>query len=82
MKTRFNKVQIVTICAIVGAMLFNPASVEILDEYFKHFYTIVWLGCTAWVVIYLLKKVLTPEKVNIPSKSKKSKVKTKEYLEA
>ncbi len=70
--THFNKYQKITMGALIGALLFNPMVVEILDEYFKWGYTVISLACTAWVLGYLLKKVLTPEKVNIPKKKKKS----------
>lgn len=69
---RFNRYQIITMVALVCALLFNPMSVEILDDYFKWAYTIISLVCTMWVLGYLLKKVLTPEKVNIPKKAKKT----------
>ena len=81
-KVKFSKIQLVTMLALVGALLFNPMVVEILDDYFKMAYTVISIVCTVWVLGYLLKKVLTPEKVNIPKKSKKQKVSSKEYLEA
>lgn len=81
-KTNFSKYQKVTMFALVGAILFNPMAVQILDEYFKTGYTVISIACTVWVLGYLLKKVLTPEKVNLPKKSKKSVVKSSEYLDS
>lgn len=80
--TRFNKYQKITMGALVGALLFNPMVVEILDDYFKWAYTIISIACTVWVSGYLLKKVLTPEQVQVPSKSKKQKVKPSQYLDS
>jgi hypothetical protein len=80
MNTRinFSKGQKVTITALVGMGLFNPMSVEILDQYFKMIYTGLFLVSAAWVVFYLLKKVLTPEPVNVKPKGKKKKT---DYIE-
>lgn len=80
--TRFNKYQKITMAALICAILFNPMSVAILDEYFKWAYTGISVLCTLWVLGYLLKKVFTPEKVNVPKKSKKSVVKSKEYIDS
>ena len=70
-KVNFSKGQKVTIVAIICGLLFNPMSVEILEQYFKLAYTGISVVSTVWVVGYLLKKVLTPEKINIPKKSAK-----------
>lgn len=69
---RFSKVQWVTIGAIIGFGLLNPFSVEVLDEYFKLFYTGVFLACAVWIAGFLLYKVLRPEQVHIPSKNAKT----------
>ena len=69
----FSKVQLVTVGAIIGIGLFNPMSVAVLRDYFEWFYTGVFVLCSVWVVGFLLKKVLTPERVNIPTKSSKTK---------
>lgn len=69
---RFSKVQWITIGAIIGFGLLNPFSVEVLDEYFKLFYTGVFLACAVWIVGFLLVKVLRPEPINIPKKSAKT----------
>ena len=69
-KTRFGKYQIITMIALVTALLFNPMVVEILDEYFKWGYTVISVVSTVWVLGYLLKKVLTPEPTNYTPKKK------------
>lgn len=78
----FSKTQYITMGAIIVALLFNPMSVEILDAYFKWAYTIISIAATIWVIGYLLKKVLTPEKIKIPKKNKKSSVKTTDYIKS
>ena len=71
-KIHFKKIQLITIGAIVSALMFNPMAVEILEDYFKMAYTIIWLGSSFWAMGYLLVKVLTPDPINIPKKKKKS----------
>lgn len=71
-KVNFGKGQKITILAIIFTLMFNPMSVEILEEYFKLAYTGMFLMSALWVIGYLLKKVLTPEKVNIPKKNTKT----------
>jgi hypothetical protein len=75
---RFNRGQKVTIGALIAMGLFNPMSVEILNQYFKMVYTGLFVLGTAWVVFYLLKKVLTPEPVITEPKGKKKATK---YIE-
>lgn len=78
---KFGKYQIITMGALICAILFNPMAVEILDDYFKIAYSVISVLCTLWVLGYLLKKIFTPEKVNIPKKKKSSKVHSQQYLE-
>ena len=75
---RFNRGQKVTIGALIVMGLFNPASVEILGDYFKMVYTGLFMVGTTWVVFYLLKVVLTPEPVITEPKGKKKATK---YIE-
>lgn len=72
-KPRFNKKQIATMASLVAMGLFNPLAVEVLEDYFKMVYTAIFFGASFWVVYYLLKTVLTPEPVNIPEKTAKTK---------
>lgn len=74
--TRFTKYQLITMGALVGMLLFNPLVVEVFEEYFKLVYTGISLVCTVWVVVFLLYKVMKPEKVNYtPKKKSKSQPK-------
>jgi hypothetical protein len=75
MSTRinFSKAQKVTMVALVAVGLFNPMSVEIMDEYFKMAYTGLFLVAMAWVAGYTLVRVFTPERVNVKPKSKTQK---------
>lgn len=68
----FNKIQRITIIAIVLALLFNPFVVAVLEQYFEMAYTGISVVSTMWVAGYLLVKVLTPQKVNVPKKSAKT----------
>ena len=72
MKVRFKKVQLVTMGAMVGILLLNPASVEVLESYFKLVYTGLFLISSVWVVLFLLWAAFKPEKVKLPTKSKKT----------
>jgi len=78
---RFTKLQFITMGALILALFFNPMSYEILKNYIEWGFNIIALVCTVWVVGFLLYKVLKPEQVNIKPKSKKSVVKSKEYLD-
>lgn len=75
---RFNRGQRVTIGALIGMGLLNPMSVEVLNQYFKMAYTGLFVACSVWVAVYLLKKVLTPEPVITEPKGKKKATK---YIE-
>lgn len=79
-KLTFSKWQLVTMGSAIGIGLFNPASVEILEPYFKLFYTGVFLVCVAWFIAFSLYKVLKPEHISLPKKSKKSKVPASAYI--
>ena len=68
----FKKQQKITMVALIGIGLFNPFTVAVLDEYFKLFYTGVFIACVVWVSGFILKQAFTPEKVNVPKKNKKS----------
>ena len=70
-KVNFKKTQLATIGALISIGLFNPMSVEILEDYFKMVYTAIFLVSGAWVIFFVLKKSLTPE-TNIPSKTAKT----------
>lgn len=70
--THFNKVQRVTIGAVIGLGLLNPFSVAVLDEYFKLFYTAVFVLCAVWVASFVLYKALKPEAVRMPKKGAKT----------
>lgn len=79
--TNFTKYQKITMAALVGAILFNPMAIEILNEYFKIAYTVISVACTVWVLGFLLYKVLKPEQVKVPKKTKKQHVKPSAYIE-
>lgn len=79
--TQFTKYQKITMAALVGALLFNPMVIEILDQYFKIAYTALSVACTVWVLSFLLYKVLKPEQVKVPKKTKKQHVKSSDYIE-
>ena len=68
MSTRFSKTQIATVAALIVMGVFNPASVAILEDYFKLVYTGLFVVASAWVVVFILVKALTPEKVVVPKK--------------
>jgi len=73
---RFNKLQVITMGALILGLLFNPMSVEILDNYFKWAYTIISVLCAAWVAGFILYSVFRTEKTKIPVvKSKRSQAK-------
>lgn len=65
---RFTKVQKITMVAIIGMGLLNPLAVAMLEDYFKMFYTGVFLLCGAWIMGFLLYKTFTVEALNIPTK--------------
>ena len=69
---RFNKTQLVTMVAIILAMLFNPGSYQILKDYIEIFFNVIAGVSTLWIIGFLMWKVLRPEQVNIPKKKKKS----------
>jgi len=75
---RFNKLQLITMVAIILAMLFNPGSYQILKDYIEIFFNVIAGVSTLWVLGFLLWKVLRPEQVNIPKKAKKT---TPKYLD-
>lgn len=72
-KTNFNKWQKTTIIALIGFGLFNPFAVEVLDRWFKLAYTIFFVVCATWLMGFILFKSLKPDRINIPTKSKKTK---------
>lgn len=78
---KFTKVQLITMLALILALFFNPMSYEILKDYIEWGFNIIAILATAWVLGFLLYKVLKPEKVNLPKKTKKSVVKSKEYID-
>lgn len=59
--------------ALIGAGLFNPMSIEILDQYFKWVYSGIAVVCAAWIVGFILYSAFRPTKLQIPSKTKKPK---------
>jgi hypothetical protein len=69
---RFNKYQVITMIALILALFFNPMAYQVLKDYIEMFFTGISVVATLWVIGYLLKKVLTPEQVNIPKKAKKT----------
>ena len=73
MSTRFSKTQKATVVALIVMGVFNPMSVEVLNEYFKLVYTGLFVVASAWVVVFILVKALTPEKVAVPAKVKKDR---------
>lgn len=75
---RLNKTQKVTILALVGMGLFNPFTVEVLEDWFKLVYTGLFVGCALWVMGYVLWKALKPEKTNVPVKT--AKTRTQKYV--
>ena len=80
MSTRFSKTQKATVVALIVMGVFNPMSVEVLNEYFKLVYTGLFVVASAWVVVFILVKALTPEKVAVPAKTKKTE-KAGRYIE-
>lgn len=72
MKVNFSKSQKISMGALVGIGLFNPFTVEVLDQYFKLVYTGVFLVCAVWVVGFILFNAFKPEQINLPTKKKKS----------
>ncbi len=79
MKVNFKRTQKVTMGALVAMGLFNPMSIQVLDEYFKLFYTGVFLVSSVWVVLFVLWGALKPQKVNIPTKGKKTTKNAMQY---
>jgi len=73
---KFKRTQLITMGALVGMGLFNPMTVAVLDEWFKWAYTGICVACTVWVCGFLLVKVFSADKTNIPVvKSKRSQAK-------
>lgn len=66
--------------AAICALMFNPMAVEILDDWFKLVYTIIFVVGVVYLCGFLLWMCFRPEKVVLPKKSKKAKVKTSQYL--
>ncbi len=73
--TRFSKWQIAAMAALPLALTTNPLTVEIFWQYYEWAFTGISVLATAYLLGFLMYKVLKPEKVNIPSKPKKSKPK-------
>lgn len=73
MKVTINKIQRVTVGAVIGLGLFNPFTVAVLDEWFKLAYTVICVACAVWVAGFVLVKALKPEHVKTAPKGKKSK---------
>lgn len=69
---RFKKVQLLTMGALVGTGLFNPMSVEVLEDYFKLVYMGVFILCAGWVMGFILYKAFKPEAIKIPAKTAKT----------
>lgn len=78
--TNFSKWQVMAMIALPLALTTNPMLVEIFWEWYKLLFTGIFIITTAYLVVFLLYKVLKPEKLNIPSKTKKSKVKSTQYI--
>lgn len=69
---KFSKLQLITMGALILALLFNPMSYQILKDYIEVFFNVIAGVSTVWVLGFLLWKVLRPEQVNIPKKAKKT----------
>jgi hypothetical protein len=78
--TNFSKWQVMAMIALPLALTTNPMLVEIFWEWYKLLFTGIFIITTAYLVVFLLYKVLKPEKLKVPSKAKKSKVKSSEYI--
>lgn len=78
---RFSKWQIMAMVALPLAITTNPMLVEIFWEWYKLLFTGIFIVTTVYLAAFLLYKVLKPEKIAIPKKSKKQVVKTSQYKE-
>lgn len=67
--------------AIVLAVTTNPLTIEIFLEWYKWLFTGISVLAVAYIVGFTLYHSFKPTSVKIPSKAKKSKVKTSEYLD-
>lgn len=78
--TNFKKSQKITMVSLIGVGLFNPMTVEVLEEYFKLVYMGISVACMGWLVVYVLFTAFKPEANKVPKKNKARTVKMKEYL--
>jgi hypothetical protein len=78
---RFTKWQKLMMIAMPIAITTNPLTIEIFLEWYKWLFTGVSAVCALYIVGFTLYMCFKPTPVNIPSKVKKSKVKTGEYLQ-
>jgi hypothetical protein len=59
----------------------NPMTVEIFIDWYKWLFAGLSALAVVYIVVFTLYHAFKPTEVSIPKKSKKSKVKTSEYLE-
>lgn len=75
-KINFKKSQLITMGAAIGVGLFNPFTVEVLEQYFKDVYFGLFLACVAWILVYLIRSMFKQEPVKVtPKKNKKDGMK-------
>ncbi len=73
----FKRSQLVTMGAFVGIGLFNPMTVNVLDEYFKLVYYGLFVVCSVWAGAFLLYNAFKPQKTSLKTR----KMNRKEGLE-
>ena len=68
--------------ALVIALLFNPMSYQILKDYIELVFTWTAIVAGMWCAGFLLYNTFKVGKVTVPKKSKKSVVKSSEYIDS
>lgn len=82
MTVRFNKSQKLMMLAIPLAITTNPLTVEIFIDWYKWLLAGVSWIASAYILGFMLYNMFKPQPNNIPSKSKKHSVKSKEYIDS
>lgn len=81
-KVRFTKWQKLMFVAMPIAITTNPLTIEIFLEWYKWLFTGISMIAVTYIVGFTLYMCFKPTPVNVPSKTKKQKVKPSEYLDS
>lgn len=79
-KPKFNKWQYLWVVSGILALMLNPLTVQVFLEYILWVFTGLSILFGTYFCIFALYAAFSMHRVNIPKKSKKNVVKSKDYL--